>query len=164
MCNITFQNSSGSGSIKVNNTIYSSPASGFQVIETNNINAEALNHSHQYVDFSFLEWKVDGSTVSTNAAVTFSPSVHATYTAVFKGTPQKTPLGTIINSTQYGQPVRLNWTEHPHSGVSKYYIYRGSKFEGNFSNPVNIAVVNRGTNYYIDYDFVIGGSSPNSVA
>ena len=82
VCNISFQNSFGSGKIKVNGQEYNSPTADFPVVEANTISMEAVNNQPNQdgsIIYGFVNWNDGNSSISR----TVSASVHFIYIANF---------------------------------------------------------------------------------
>lgn len=95
----------------------------------------------------------------SSALRAITPSGHESYTAYYKLKPTNDYRNLTFNST-IGDPVTLNWNEHPSQNVTSYKIFRRLNSE---SSPTQIATVNRGTTEYIDYDYAISENmGPNS--
>ncbi len=164
--NVTFANSfvginPGGTTLKVNGSNYSSPTAQFQVVQLNNISAEAQpSHVINHIRYFFDKWS-DGT---QSSSTTFTVNNHTEYKAEYIGRPMKESINLRINDDEPGNDVRLNWDEHPNTGVTKYKIYRAYKGgDHSFSDPELIATRNRGTLSYTDYQFTIGGSNPITV-
>jgi hypothetical protein len=119
VCNINFQNNftngGHGGTIIVNGTQYNSPATGFGVIEQNPITGTSQNQSITGIDYTFKNWS-DGSTQNQK---TFYPSIHTTYSAIFKGKPNVVSRNLHYNASNPNQPITVIWSEHPSSDVTK---------------------------------------------
>ena len=62
---------------------------------------------------------------------------------------------TITSSTgQVGTPVRIEWQEHPNTGVTQYQIWRKVKHNGVWTGPTLLTTLNRGTTSYTDPDYL----------
>lgn len=87
ICNLNFQNSfigvGNVGVIKINNQQYNLPVQAFQVVELNQITAEALDQTWNNINYTFTQW----SDQNLNRSRTFYPNAHASYTAQFRGAP-----------------------------------------------------------------------------
>lgn len=160
VCNVTFRNYLNGqglgyvGTIKVNGVEYSPPASGFEVVEQNQISAQAIPQSfYQGIDHVFDHW----STGSTQSGTSFNPTSHITYTAYFKGIPNNLYRNLTINwSDPRWTPVQLTWNEHPNPYVTSYQIWRKVKQNGFYGSPELLATIPRsGPNTYTDYEYSI---------
>ncbi len=61
----------------------------------------------------------------------------------------------VISGVREGKTyyIKLDWNEHPNSSVTKYHIYRYTKYGSETTNPVLVATRNRGTTTFTDYAF-----------
>lgn len=128
-CNITFQNNfvgvGNNGNITVNSTQYTSPASGFTVVEQNAISSTANSQTINGINYYFDHWS-DGSTSSSK---TFYPGDHTTYTAYFIGYPTNVGKNFYNNPNNYGSPITLYWTDNVNTNVNQYQIWRNIKVD-----------------------------------
>jgi hypothetical protein len=151
--NITFQNSfSGAtgGVIKVDGTQHNAPyqTTALQYI---GIEATAITNPINGISYTFSHWN-DGSTQATNYH--FSPTDHSTYTAYYTGKPNNSNRNLHFNASVPHQPITVIWSEHPNINVTKYQIWRRTKYKkGTTSQQVLIGTVNRGTTTFIDYEY-----------
>ncbi len=121
---ITFQNSfagASGGQIKVNGVASGAPQVA-QIRETNPaVTGEALYQVISGIEYIFSYWTntLASDTVWSSPA-TFYPSDHATYTAHFDARPLA-PANITLGGEDY---VHITWSEHPHSSVTQYQIWR----------------------------------------
>lgn len=154
--NIAFQNSlpgaGNGGVIKVNGAQYGSPTPTFAVVEPNTITGEALYQVINGIEYTFSTWSPGGS---TSASTVFTPSGHTTYTANFNAKPLPPPGVSAGGSV--GSYVKVTWSEHPHTSVTQYQIWRKVKRAGQQQEdpPQLLTTVNRGTTSYTDYAYTV---------
>ena len=145
-CSLTFQNSYGS--MYVAGGTYSSSAT-VGVVEQTSITAYGNTYVNNGIEYRFTNWTKEGSTYGQ----TITPSAHGTYTANYdNGRPEYVNFyfGTVLNA-----PIKVLWTDNPNTAVTFYNIYRREKINGVFTDPVQIATVNRGVGYYNDADYTL---------
>ncbi len=151
--NIAFQNSfSGAtgGVITVNNIQHNAPYQT-TLLQYDSIPATAVTNSINGISYSFNHWS-DGSTQGYNYY--FSPNDHSTYTAYYIGKANNSSRNLHFNSSDPNQPITVIWNEHPNAYVTKYQIWRRSKYKKQVtSEPVLIGTVNRGTTTFVDYEY-----------
>jgi len=151
ICNINFQNQftgvGNAGIIKINNQQYSLPVQTFQVVELNQITAEALNQAWNNINYTFTQW----SDQNPNRSRTFYPNEHASYTAQFTGTP--IPPSNLGITKTAGGVIIFYWTKYTNDNVT-YSILR-NVVQGSWSTGwMNIATVSSNTDYYQDNEYV----------
>ena len=125
VCNISFQNSTGAGTIKVDGVLKTSLPFSTTEIEKNDITGLAINHFSNGIEFTFSSWSPGGS---TSYETTFAPEVHTNYVANFTGRPTNTYRNQYFNPKVVGQPIKVYWSQHPSTNVTQYKIYRKPKF------------------------------------
>jgi len=162
ICNITFSNqftgTTQTGEMKINGVTYSAPTSAFNVVEQNAISAKAVyQYTVNNIQYTFQNWQNEAGGRST----TFYPGAHKNYTAVYRGVPifnDITNRNLTFNtySPRTEKNVKLTWSEHQHISVTKYQIWRITKYNGQLSSPALQTTVNRGTTTWTDYSFYIG--------
>ncbi|MBU1114366.1 MAG: hypothetical protein KKE09_04450, partial [Bacteroidetes bacterium] len=125
VCNLTFTNSfngiSSTGSIKVNGTTVSAPAT-YQVVDQNTITVEAPTYTESNIKYTFSHWSDDNSTTNPR---TITANSHASISAVFIGTPIFTNYydnNRNLHTNTYNprfpnQPITLYWYQHESSNV-----------------------------------------------
>ncbi len=118
-----FVNVGNGGSIKVNDTLYSSPTSTFNVTQGNTITATAQDQTINGIKYGFDHWSIEDGTASY---YTFHPDQNRTYTAYFIGKPSNEGRNLSANSVS-NQPVILTWDDNINSNVTYYQIWRYSK-------------------------------------
>jgi len=137
------------GNINVSGTVYTSPTNNFSVTQGNTITATAINQTLNNIDYTFSNW----SNGSTDVTTTFTVTANATYTANFIGKPNNVSGVHFINQNM--QPITILWNEHPNVNVTQYQIWRKVKYKkGTTGPPVLIGTVNRGTNSFVDNDYM----------
>ena len=150
---VTFQNSFESvgnhGQIKVDNVTYSLPHSAFDVVVNRPIESGPITQTYNYIKYTFDRWNDQSSTNPK----TFYPTSDITYTAYYIGKPISLYYYNLKVVGNPGDPVGLDWDEHPNTNVTKYYIYRKVKHNGQMGSPVHIATRNRGTTSYTDNEY-----------
>ena len=151
--NTTFRNqftgvSGYPGTIKVGGSSKSSPYVE-EVKDGHSVQGEAVNQTYNGIIYTFDEWD-DHSTTNPR---TWSPTSNATHTAKFNGKPKSMYYYNLEVVGDPGDPVTLDWDEHPNTGVTQYKIWRKVKHNGQMGNPQLIATRNRGTTSYTDYDY-----------
>jgi len=158
-CNLTFENELNGSSETGTMTIDGQTTFTKNVVEDNAVIA-AAQHSYDYdgIDFHFDEWSPGGSTSETT---TFYPTAHTDYTAEYIGTPSFSLAESDLSFNSYSprpgadNRVKLTWTEHENTGVTKYEIWRKGKDNGVPFDDGKIAEVNRGTTTYTDGDYIL---------
>lgn len=158
LCNVTFQNSFGGGTITAGGSSGNSPQVR-QVVEGNTITATAqqlfVNYNSSGLDYHFSSWN-DGSTSYTK---TFTINNHNQYTASYI---RKANISHSFNwnfsNIVVGNNICLSWGEHPNANVTQYKIWR----KGKFDSGMFIGTVNRGTTTFTDYEYQYAAeSNPN---
>ena len=147
ICNITFSGPIYGGSTYYNNGIV-------PVVEGNPVQVTATSRvSSDYMYQTFASWADNGSTQNPRSFTTYNnASFGINYNTV---KPDNGYRHLTINTT-VGQPVLLNWWEHPNSGVTEYRIFRKVRPSGGTTSAeVQIGTVARGTTTFTDYDYVI---------
>ena len=147
ICNLTF-----SGPVYGGSTYYSNGV--VQVVEGNPIQVTASDRvSSDYMYQTFASWADNSSTQNPRSFTTYSNlSVGINYNNV---KPNNYYRHLTIN-TIVGNPVQLNWSEHPNTGVTEYRIFRKVRPSGGVTSAeVQIGTVARGTTTFTDYDYVI---------
>ncbi|MEO8233711.1 MAG: T9SS type A sorting domain-containing protein [Ignavibacteriota bacterium] len=151
--NIIFQNSfsgASGGVITVNNIQHSAPYQT-TLLQYDSIPATAATNPINGISYSFSHWS-NGSTQGYNYY--FKPNDHSTYTAYYIGKANNTNRNLHYNSSDPNQPITVIWNEHPNTYVTKYQIWRRSKYKKQAtSEPVLIGTVNRGTTTFVDFDY-----------
>lgn len=142
-------NSSVVNEIELDDSNYTTPTNSFYVKETEDVEAVAKLMFHDdsptaEIYYYFDHWENS----STNNTRTEIPDDHESYTAYYKGYGYA-PGMHFEGST--GQPIIVDWDEHPNSAVTQYQVWR--------KDPINtsgapIGTVNRGTTSYTDMDYV----------
>ena len=124
---VSFQNQfvsvGNGGSIKVNNTLYSSPTSTFNVTQGNTITATAQDQTINGIKYGFDHWSTEGGTAMYYI---FHPDQSKTYTAYFIGKPSNSDRN-LSGNTVIDQPVILYWNDNINNNVTYYQIWRYSK-------------------------------------
>jgi hypothetical protein len=165
VCNVTFSNqfsgTSAGGSLEINGVTQTAPYTA-SVVEQNNITAEADNHDINGIRYIFRRWSV----TETNEVLNLTVTSHTSKTAEFIGQPifnesiYDNNLRGLTLSSGAGNKVKLTWNEHPHTNVTKYYIYRKIKNpDGSFTTPVHLATKNRGTLTFTDIEYTYQAGS-----
>lgn len=158
-CNITFANNlvgfGNIGPMRIDGVVYNMPHGSFPVIENQNgIEVEALPYPHEVIidgiQYLFSQWS-DGS---TERARRLFPNSHQLYTANFVGRPI-TVSTTLRQTNPTGSFVRLEWNEHQNPNVTRYHIWRHVRQGPHTIDFRQVAVVNRGTTAWVDYDYVV---------
>lgn len=148
----TFENSfvgvGTPGVIKVSDTQYAAPKT-VGVMETYSVSAEALNQNINGIAYTFTQWKVGSTQVSTNRVETFTPSSHTTYTAYFAGKPNQV-TNFRCDTYEVGELLHFLWTENPNPNV-KYRVYRKPKYGEEDQGPT----LNHGTSDWTDPDWAL---------
>ncbi len=156
-----FGNYAGSGNIKVDNTIYTTPTQTFQRSINTTITAEAISQTINDVYFTFDYWS-DGTQNNKwyNISENFpkSGNTQLTYYAHYNGKPLTTNrnLSMVAN---IGENVRLTWSSHPSPYVTQFRIYRKKKTGGSFSPETLLATVPSSTTTYTDYEYIVTQNS-----
>ena len=163
VCNLTFQYSfeetTRNGYMTVGDTSRYLSATVYRRDDVS-LTATASDQEYLSIIYSFDHWIKNGSNIGGSASYTFTPDIHATYTAYLK--PLK-PSNTYRNlqfknpdnsSPTIGSNIRINWSAHPDNRVDGYQIWRKVKHNGNWGSPTLLSTVSSGTTYYIDYDYV----------
>ena len=154
--NVTVQNSfvgiSDGGIVKINNITYNAPAT-VQVVEGGNVKVEIPDQVINYIKYRFDHW----SDNNTQNPRTFSNiTIPFTITAIDSGKPVHV-TNMQVNGSNYvvGDPIYITWDEHPNTNVTQYYVMRKVKHSRYYSyeGPDTIAILNRGTTSYHDYDY-----------
>jgi hypothetical protein len=157
-----FSGSSQTGTIKVYGIDQSAPYTQ-KTVNKNDVTAKA---EHSYDDsgirYIFDQWN-DGY---PNREYTFNVRSSKTLTAEYQGIPifnesiYDNNLRGLTLSSGAGNKVKLTWNEHPHTNVTKYYIYRKIKNpDGSFTTPVHLATKNRGTLTFTDIEYTYQAGS-----
>jgi len=160
---ITFQNNlpgASGGQIKVNSATQDAPYTA-QVVETSPaITGEAINQIITGISYTFGSW----STGSTAYSTTFYPTNHTTYTANFNAKPLPPP--NVSAGGTVGSYVQVTWSDHPHTSVTQYQIWRKVKHSqsGTWSGPDLLATVNWGTTSYTDYSYIVTSGYTHDLA
>ena len=165
VCSLTFTNSfngiSSTGSIKVNGTTVSAPAT-YQVVDQNTITVEASTYTEADVEYTFSHWSDNNSTQNPR---TITATSHANISAVYVGTPIFTNYYDNNRNLHFNtynpriqQFVTLYWNEHVSSNVTSYKIYRSNKSLGE-TYFIYIGSVSRGTTSFQDADYYLTSSS-----
>ncbi len=155
-CNVTFQNSlpegGNTGSIVVDGTSYPVTKT-VEKVEGDSVSFASTSQNVINGVYSIFDHWAGGSTSSSREETI---NAHTTYTAYYKAKPSLTNRYLTI-STTIGQPVTLNWNEHPSSNVTQYKIYRKVRPSGGTTGPeILIATINNmGTTTYVDNDYFV---------
>jgi hypothetical protein len=149
----SFSGIGNTGTMEINGQSVTLPAVEFLVRQPNTISATAQGQTINGIGYTFTHWSDGG----TSSARTFTPSSHATYTAIFgPGVPRSMKnYGLAVNTSQVGHPVTLTWTDHEDQNVTQYQIWRRIKVNGIMSPPSLRGTVNRGTTSWQDPEYVI---------
>ena len=147
ICNITF-----SGPVYSGNTYYNNGV--VQVVEGNPVQVTATSRvSSDYIYQTFASWTDNGSTQNPRSFTTYN---NASFGINYNNVKPDNGYRHLTINTTVGQPVQLNWSEHPNTGVTEYRIFRKVRPSGGTTSAeVQIATVNRGTTTFTDYDYVI---------
>jgi hypothetical protein len=159
VCNVTFSNqfsgTSNGGSIEINGVTQTAPYTA-NVVDENNITAEADNHDINGIRYIFRRWSV----TETNRVLNLTVTSHTSKTAEYLGIPifneavHDGNLRNLVLSAGAGNKVKLTWNEHPNQYITKYYVYRRIKNpDGSLTDPVHIATRNRGTLTFTDVEY-----------
>ena len=146
-CNLTFSGPVYGGSTYYNDGVV-------QVVEGNPVQVTATSRvSSDYMYQTFASWVDNGGTQNPRSFTTYNnASFGINYNTV---KPDNGYRHLTINTT-VGQPVLLNWWEHPNTGVTEYRIFRKVRPSGGVTSAeVQIGTVARGTTTFTDYDYVI---------
>ncbi|MBN1302178.1 MAG: T9SS type A sorting domain-containing protein [Melioribacteraceae bacterium] len=158
ICNVSFSNqfigSSYGGQVKVNGVWQSAPTSSIQVVEQNNITAEAQQtYQINGILHTFSQW----SNSSTSLSTSFNISQHSNVSADYSAKPMFSDNDyrglTITASSDPEEFIQLNWNDHPNTSVTSYLITR----KRGYLSPVTIGTVSRGTTQFIDYEYSLTG-------
>ncbi len=143
----SFNSISEDGDMKVNSTTYTDITlqDSFWVQKTYSISFEAIDMTHNGVDYDFDHW----SDQSTSRSRTISNvSDHATYTAYFEGSP--VPVTGFTWDCDLYEPISFYWNKHTNSNV-QYRIYRKTRDQyGQGSGPTLIATNNHNDTTFTD--------------
>lgn len=158
-CNITFANNlvgfGNIGPMRIDGVVYNMPHGSFPVVENQNgIEVVAMPYPHQIIidgiQYFFSQWS-DGS---TEPARRLFPNSHQLYTANFVGRPISVST-TLRQTNPTGSFIRLEWNEHQNANVTRYHIWRNVRQGSHSIDFRQVAVVNRGTTAWVDYDYVV---------
>ncbi len=162
VCNVSFSNqlngTTEGGKVTVNGVLKDAPTPQFNVVEQNLITASVQTHQYfNNINYIFKKWDDNVTSNSRN----IYPSSHKQYTAIYKGYPIFDMRNLVISGVREGKDyyIKLDWNEHPNSYVTKYHIYRYTKYGSVTTNPVLVATRNRGTTTFTDYAFTYAPST-----
>ncbi len=147
--------------VYVPNTVIKNSASSVTI--------DAINQVHNHIIYTFDHWEKNGINIGSSASYTFSPDIHATYTAYLK--PLK-PTNTYRNLTfkdpnnnppTPGANIKLIWSGHPDSRVDKYEIWRRVKHNGSYGSATNLAILDSNARSFVDYEYVYTDGYTNDI-
>lgn len=152
---VTAQNQFGScvsgnpGTIKVGGTNRSSPHDEI-VMETYSTTLEAIDQTHNGVDYDFTQWS-DGN---TSRQRTVYPSGNVTLTASFTvDRPRPMSDYNLHVSSSPGQDIAFAWNQHPDANVN-YQVWRRIKpAGGSLGPPVHLTTLNNNVTFWTDYGY-----------
>lgn len=163
---VNFQNNfSGVGNIGniiVNNNQLTSPTANFTVSSGNSITVTSLDHTFNFIDYTFSQW----SNGDQNRSAIFYPTASTTYTANFIGRPSNLNRNLYFSGTVGGRNpdhITLNWTDNPNVNVTHYQIIRKVKHNGLMGPEIVIGTVNRGINVFVDESYVYTSNYTNDL-
>ncbi|MCL4548222.1 MAG: T9SS type A sorting domain-containing protein [Bacteroidetes bacterium] len=147
ICNITFSGPVYSGNAYYNNGVVS-------VVEGNPVQVTATSRvSNDYMYQTFASWADNGSTQNPRSFTTYD---NASFGINYNNVNPDNGYRHLTINTTVGQPVQLNWSEHPNTGVTEYRIFRMVRPAGGTTGPETlIATVNRGTLTYTDNSYQV---------
>lgn len=149
--NVAFANSfSGAtgGTININASTFSAPTSIFKVVQSNGITATAQYQVINGIEYVFDHW----SDATTSNPKTFTISSDNNLIAYFNGKPHNSYRGLSVISS-VGQPITIDWNEHPNTAVTSYSIYRKVKHNGVLGSEELIGTRSRGTTIFTDNEY-----------